>query len=424
MKKPALFLFAFLFSGFLQAQVATHMYTSGNLIYDVCGQPITFRGMNHAPFDWGWNSSYDVFDEIKQTGANAIRIPWYSNSVQGGGGPLYDDLQWLDSAITRCARNHMIPVMDLHDETCNNSIPALLAMTAFYKQPAMLTIIDKHKAYLIINFANEAIYADWGGSATTYRDAFYQVIDSLRSYNIHVPIMIDAPDCGTTSDNFMTVGNQLKMHDPDTNIIFSAHAYWYLYAANMDSVTVRGKLENLEGTGLPFILGEIANRQSDGVDECFYTLNYVPLLRMCQEKDLGWLAWSWDNDVCVPRMMSSNGNFSALTSYGDDLVNNAEYGMSNATRSGYLVNNFSCTGTGVDNEVLSLAVSVSRLYGNIFVLNQSDEEITMEVFDVVGRKWIQKNIQPNAQEVFSDPFTGIKLIRFTQDHLVKTVKIY
>lgn len=408
----------------LNAQMP-NMYTSGKNIYDVCGNQIILRGMNHAAFNWGFNSNYDVFAEIKQTGANAVRIPWYSNSVQGGGGALYDDLQWIDSAITRCARNKMIPIIDLHDETCNNSTTALLSLTAFYKQPAMLTIIEKHKAYLIINFANEVLYADWGGgSSTVYRDTYYQVIDSMRSYNIHVPIMIDAPDCAISSDVFALVGNEIKMHDPDTNIILSAHAYWYLYANNMDSVTVRGKLQTIQNTGLPIILGELANRQSNGVDECFYTIDYKPLLNICQEMNMSWLAWSWDNDVCAVRQMSTTGNFASLSAYGNDIVNNTNYGLINATQSPYLVNNYTCLGMGIKDDSEQIKVSVFKLYKNITVANLSDKLTTLEIFDVVGRKWMQKIIQPYGKETFEEPFEGIKMIRFTQQQKISTIKIY
>ncbi len=408
----------------LSGQVSSTMYTSGDQLFDVCGNPVVLRGVNHSALNWGWDNNYDVFDEIQQTGANCVRIPWYTNPTAGGGGPAYGNIAMLDSVLTRCARHQMIPIMDLHDETCNNSPAAVLALTSFYTSPAMVALINEHKAYLIINFVNEALYVNWGGSATTFRDTYYTVIDSMRAHNIHVPIMIDASDCGTHLDLFSTIGNQIKMHDPDTNIIFSGHAYWYAYANNMDSVEVRNHLQTAVNTGLPFVLGELANRQSDGVDECFYTLNYKPLLNICQEMNIAWLAWSWDNDVCGVREMSSTGNFANLTTYGNDIVNNPNYGLIHSIRSPYLVDNFTCTGVGINNEPAQLQVRAFRLYENLVITNTTDKEINMEIFDLVGRKWMQKNIQAQTQETFSDPFTGVKIIRFTQENLTSTVKIY
>ena len=51
-----------------------------------------------------------------------------------------------------------------------------------------------------------------------------------------------------------------------------------------------------------------------------------------------WLvAWSWDNDGCATRQVSTAGNFNSLTAYGNDIINNTQYGIFNtAIRSLYL----------------------------------------------------------------------------------------
>jgi mannan endo-1,4-beta-mannosidase len=139
--------------------------------------------------------------------------------------------------------------------------------------------------------------------------------------------MIDAPDCGTNSDAFITsnVANDLIQFDPQHNLIFSAHTYWYGFANN-DSAQMAAKINAVLAQNIPLVLGEVANFQDDA-NPCQYALNDKPLLNYCQLKKVSWLAWSWDNDVCPARQVSSNGNFNSLTTYGYDIVNNPSYGL-------------------------------------------------------------------------------------------------
>jgi mannan endo-1,4-beta-mannosidase len=159
--------------------------------------------------------------------------------------------------------------------------------------------------------------------------------------------MIDAPDCGTNSDAFITsnLAKDLIQFDPLHNLIFSAHAYWYAFANN-DSAQMAAKINAVLAQNIPLVLGEVANLQDD-VTPCEYTLNYKPLLHYCQLKKVNWIAWSWDNDVCPARQVSSNGNFSTLTTYGNDIVNNPSYGLLtvNSPKSQFLL--YGCS-TGIN----------------------------------------------------------------------------
>ncbi|MBK6524577.1 MAG: hypothetical protein IPG07_02900 [Crocinitomicaceae bacterium] len=87
------------------------------------------------------------------------------------------------------------------------------------------------------------------------------------------------------------------------------------------------KLNAILAEEIPFVLGEIANQQDD-ITMCQYDLNYEPLLNYCEQQNIGWMAWVWDHDLCTDRQVSSTGNFVDLTTYGDDIVNNAVYGIS------------------------------------------------------------------------------------------------
>jgi len=53
------------------------------------------------------------------------------------------------------------------------------------------------------------------------------------------------------------------------------------------------------------------------------------LLNFCQSNQIGWLAWSWFPDGYTSRNMSSAGNYIDLTTFGNDVANNATYGLKN-----------------------------------------------------------------------------------------------
>src|SRR4051812_14801806 len=117
------------------------MYTSGKNLNDACGNQVILRGVDYAPFNWG-NDLSDATAEIEKTGANCVRLPWY---VNGGGAPYYTTDN-LDSILTRCARQHMIPIIELHDKTCQDNSTALTTLAQWFTQTAVVNVLQKHKA--------------------------------------------------------------------------------------------------------------------------------------------------------------------------------------------------------------------------------------------------------------------------------------
>jgi mannan endo-1,4-beta-mannosidase len=290
------------------------------------------KGVNYAPYNWGYDINSLEIAQIAQSGANAVRLVWYYNNPDPYTNTVYGNFAALDSAISKCVQQKMIAVVELHDYTCSTDTTGLLNMSAWWTQPSVLNILQKYKESVIINYANEALYFNWTSNPTaalaTYKRTYQNIITALRSSaGFKFPIMIDAPDCGTNTDAFTTsnVANSLIQYDPEHNLIFSAHTYWY-YFANNDSAQMAAKLNAVLAQNIPLVLGEIANFQGDATP-CQYTLNYKPLLNYCQLKKVSWFAWSWDHDNCAARQISSNGNFSSLTTYGNDIVHNTGYGM-------------------------------------------------------------------------------------------------
>jgi mannan endo-1,4-beta-mannosidase len=341
--------------GHTRAQDIPFITTNGSQIIGPCGDVLTLRGVNYAPFGWGYAPNSLFIDQIAQSGANAVRLVWYADPSDPNA-VVYQDMSALEQAISACIDHDLIVILELHDWTCAPMGAGFQSLADWWTSEAIFSeILWNYRHSIIVNYANEALHANWSGlpaneAADAYRMAYEGVITALRSVNgFGFPIMIDAPDCGTHSDLFTTPGlaSGLIEFDPAHNLIFSTHTYWYGYANN-DPAVMQQKISNLLGAQIPFVLGEVANLQDDK-EVCQYTLNYGPLLEYCQSNEVSWLAWGWMDDLCAERQISSNGMFGSLTPYGEDIVHHTIYGLSttNTPKSQYLTD-ASC-GAGISS---------------------------------------------------------------------------
>jgi mannan endo-1,4-beta-mannosidase len=376
----------------LQSQTSNFIHTSGKNILGPCNDTLTIKGINYAPYNWGYTLSDLKIDQIAQTGANAVRLVWYWSNP---GATVYYNYVALDSAISKCVQHKMIAIVELHDFTCGNNPSTLTSGSGWWTNSSVFPILQKYKQSVIVNIANEALQVDWTSNPTTalatYKSTYQNIITNLRNVTgFDFPLMIDAPDCGQNSDVFITsnTASDLITFDPKHNVIFSTHAYWYGYANN-DSLQMATKINDVTSQNIPLVLGEIANQQDDA-SMCQYNLNYKPLLNYCENKKISWLAWSWDHDGCPARQLSSTGNFANLTTYGNDIINNPTYGLLShpATKSSYLLNNKTCNlATGIKNIQQDFSIS---LFPNpstgIFSINNLKEIKSMKTFDLLGKE--------------------------------------
>ena len=314
-------------------------YTKGRYLYNRFGEKVILNGINLPLLDdWDFPQR-DKLAELAKTGANSVRIQWYKNYGQPNR-PSYS-ISDLDKVLTRCQQSQIIPIVMLSDLTCNSN-PNLLntQLISWWTENDVLKVLKKHESYLIINLANELGFYRWTNNQqdalNSFTNAYKSAISSIRKH-LHLPIMIDAPDCGTSIEVFPLIGQELIAHDPDHNLLFSGHAYWSAY----DGIP---HIESMIKANLPLVFGEIANKQDEHINNttkyCYYDLDgttenhppikaftYQTLLSILKQKQIGWIAWCWWQDNCTTRQMTLNGNFSNLTSYGNDLVNNPVYGL-------------------------------------------------------------------------------------------------
>lgn len=318
-------------------------YVQGRHLYDPDGNKVILRGLNLPLLDdWSFPAS-DKLADLELTGANAVRIQWY---ITYPGRPAYNSAD-LDALLTRCKINHMIPILGLWDVTCEANVTLLnTQLMPWWISDEIVTVLNNHKQYLIINLANELGVYRWAGGdqapLDTFKNAYKSALTLIRQ-KLHAPIMIDAPDCGMSIDAWLAIGQELIDHDPDHNLLLSVHAYW----AGFDG---RPHIQTAIDTNLPLVFGEIANKQygedNNGVgDECYYdldglnqghapsnTFTYQGLLQTLKMQEIGWLAWSWGPDKCAARNIAwynqVTHQYEGLNQpYGVDIVDNPDYGL-------------------------------------------------------------------------------------------------
>ncbi|WP_341906804.1 cellulase family glycosylhydrolase [Fluviicola taffensis] len=327
----------------------------GKNITSANGQTIVIRGVNYGLINQGDISldnpaGYQAYiDEVANTGANAVRIPWYTNGQNwrdipgppnnGTPGTVdgYVTNGHLSNIIAYCISKKMIPILSIHDDsyiTCKDNWSYFNSTVMnFWTDPDVLALIEANKAYLIINLANEFDKVRWGAGSVaseliTFKTNYSAAVATLRQAGVNVPIIIDAPDCGQSSTELLSVAEEMNQNDSRHNLIFSSHAYWYGYANTLSQVQT--KLNEAQNTAVCFILGEVATNQDGDNGECgFYDLSalYPIILDEVCSRNIGWLAWTFSLDCSPAREMSPNGSASNLTTFGNDIINNVNYGL-------------------------------------------------------------------------------------------------
>lgn len=325
-------------SGVLGPQRKPTLYVSNGALYDNASKKVVLRGVNLPLLDdWAFPGA-DSVAELDRTGANAVRIQWYVN-YGNPDRPAYT-VGDLSGILDKCRASGMIPIVMLSDFTCKADTNLVnTGLVPWWTRADVVAMLKTHERYVIINLANEVGNYRWAGSSAAaldaYKNAYKAAVTSIRSAELRMPIMIDAPDCGTSLNAFTSIGHELVTHDPLHNILLSVHAYWA--SPGFDGPSEIAKAYNAK---LPLVFGEIANKQAEGNDECYYDLDgtaeghppdsnfkYQDLLSLLAQYEIGWLAWSWWKDNCASRQMTSDGSFAGLTPYGSDIVNNGAYGL-------------------------------------------------------------------------------------------------
>ncbi|MFN8491758.1 MAG: cellulase family glycosylhydrolase [Caldilineaceae bacterium] len=311
-------------------------YTEGRDLYDPLGNKVILRGVNKmAVWDHDDPQGAIYFPEIRQTGANSVRIVWLATL---DGAPT--DATLLDALITNARQNHLIPMIELHDAT--GEWHRLQELVDYWVQPAIISLIQKHQAYLLVNIGNEV-----GGEAVTaeqFIDGYTAAIQALRTAGIHTPLVIDAADWGKNLDLLDESAAALLAADPDHNLLFSVHLYWSI-ASGRAGDYIRNKLAHSVGLGYPLIVGEFSqygaypgdNHQS--ICGPNGEIDYRTILETCDQYDIGWYAWEWGpgnalgdppDPLCVVIDMTPDGLFANLKpGWAEEVAISSPYSIKN-----------------------------------------------------------------------------------------------
>jgi hypothetical protein len=249
-------------------------HVDGNKLLDVCDNEFVMRGVNMA-YTWYKGSAYDQLKAIRNHGANAVRIVLTDGKDYG---TPADDASAVKRLIDACRELGMVAILEVHDETGSDNISDLEDAARYFVNIA--DVLKGTEASVIINIANE-----WhnSSSAANWRDGYVRTIPMIRKAGLRHCIMVDAGGYGQNAATIHSYGKDVLAADPENNVIFSIHMYGT--AGNSNRIT--SNIDGVINQGLALCIGEFGWYHSDGdVDE-------AKILSYCNEKNVGWLAWSW-----------------------------------------------------------------------------------------------------------------------------------
>lgn len=279
------------------------LYVQDGALYDRCGERVVLRGINHPTLYV--DRSGDALPEIAKTGANSVRLFWFAEHGVA--------ISEAEPAIFKAIEQHMIPILEMHDSTCDWALDGIVE---YWTSDEAVALIQRYAQYLIVNIANEPSAPDPSAFRTTYS----AVIQTMRRAGIHVPLMIDGATCGRDYRVLLDQGRALLDADPEHNLIFSAHLYDPLSTSQLGAI-----FRDFSSAKLPFVVGEFANKEPPG---CGAPLQYAGLIEQAAKYGVGWLAWSWGdddpnnawNDDCDEFDMTSTFAFTSLAGWGAEVA--------------------------------------------------------------------------------------------------------
>ncbi|HEX8315336.1 MAG TPA: RICIN domain-containing protein [Flavisolibacter sp.] len=314
LKKGLLLAFcAFCLSPFIA--VAQGFKVSGNRLLDANGNNFIMKGFN-VPTAWFVNDVNSNITNMKnRTGANCLRIVVSTTS---------SDASW-QTTVANCIANRIVPMVELHSATGNNSPSTLNQMAQFWASKASYLTRSDIARYILINIANE--WGDWYMSANatgtpsrvTWRDAYRTAITTIRNAGIRTTLVVDAPGYGqdNKTQTLLAYADDLQAHDPQHNLLFSLHLYCEWRVGGSSPISL---LPGVKNAGIPVIVGEFGfQHASDGSCD----INEAQVISTANSNGIGWLAWSWKgNGPSVGYLdMSNDWAGTSLTGWGNTIVN-------------------------------------------------------------------------------------------------------
>ncbi|MFZ5987337.1 MAG: cellulase family glycosylhydrolase [Bacillota bacterium] len=276
---------------------------SGTRLLDANGNEFVMRGVNHA-HTWYKDQLATVIPALARAGCNTVRIV-----LSDGGQWTEDSESSVRNIISLCEQYKMIAVLEVHDATGSNDQQTLLRAANYFVKIKNALIGKEDK--VIINIANEW-YGEW--SASGWASGYKAAIPVIRNAGLTHTILVDCAGWGQYPASIHQSGKEVFNADPLKNTMFAIHFYEY---SGKDAATIKSNIDGVLNQGLALTIGEFGWKHTSGdVDE-------ATILNYCQEKKVGWLAWSWKGNGGGVEYLDLSTDWAgySLTEWGNTIVN-------------------------------------------------------------------------------------------------------
>ncbi|KAK3927329.1 Mannan endo-1,4-beta-mannosidase [Frankliniella fusca] len=275
---------------------------SGTTILDPNGAPFVMRGINYA-HSWFKNDAEVAIPAIAATGSNVIRIV-----LSDGGQYTEDKAADVVRLLNLCEQNKLVAILEVHDATGSDDVGKLRRAANYWKKLA--ETLKGREDRVIINIANE--WFGSSGKSAQWAEGYMEVLPTLRWAGLEHLIIVDSPGWGQDAAAIAQEGIRIFEADPRRNTIFSIHMY---EVAAPNAETVKRHIDNSLAIGVPVIIGEFSDEQTKK------KVAYKAIMKYCNERSVGWLAWSWHgNNIDTKNMDLSNKPYTDLTPLGEEIV--------------------------------------------------------------------------------------------------------
>ncbi|MGE3821208.1 MAG: cellulase family glycosylhydrolase, partial [Isosphaeraceae bacterium] len=267
----------------------TGFFVIGNQIYDANGNPFIMKGVNLTQSWMGPMNGFNALPEVAKSGANAVRMVFatYDN--------VATDPVARGNAVREAIANGLVPVVEEHSVGLSQDPSAIDHVVDIWLQPGNVEWLKKYERYVILNIANE-----WGPETEVWATAYESAVQRIREAGINCAIMVDSGLGGQSADTILNYATRVQQSDPQHNVIFSIHMYWYWVTEERPWLVgvwgggvpwdVRTELTDAVNLGIPLVIGEFAWQGPN-----YSAAGYDTRLAMQAFDDLGigWLAWGW-----------------------------------------------------------------------------------------------------------------------------------
>jgi mannan endo-1,4-beta-mannosidase len=334
-------------------------YVDGKDLFDQCGEKIVLRGTNAMTLYWdgyggnlttrtpGTDSSWKnagavTFGEIAKTGANCVRIFWvhhHGDTQEGWMIPAYA----LDHTLANCIANNMIPMPMLHNATGKGAVE-LDSCTDYWCRPEIAAVIKKYEQFVLLNIANEVNV----GTGDAFVKAYAKSIKRIREAGIHTPLIIDGGDTWSQNEtDMLSNASALLSQDPDANLVFSWHLYESVNCGSHPGTPQRVKdgIDLSIAKNVCMIFGEFS--WVSGHPGCETApVAWETILDYSQQRDIGWLVWTWwcCSDGGDPMSLSYNKLYGSWsnTPFGEKIAVSSPNSIKNTSKIPQFMIDHSC----------------------------------------------------------------------------------